>query len=639
MERQLDASAGALLKRSLEERGLKFVMPAQTAAILGEERVRGVRFGDGTEVPADLVVMAVGIRPNAALAKASGIACDRGVLVNDTMQTYDPRIYALGECVQHRGACYGLVAPLFEQAKVVANHLAEFGIGRYAGSQTSTKLKVTGIDLFSAGDFTGGGDTEELVFKDAARGVYKKLVVKGNKIQGAVLYGDTVDGAWYFQLMRDGTAISDFRENLLFGQAHIGDSGTAGADAVTGSGRHGRDLRLQRRLQGRHRQGDRQEEPVHARRGARAHQGVVVVRLVHGPRRAAARQHARRRLLGSAGQEADVPVHDLHARGSARRDRARAVEVDSRRSCSSSSGRRRTAATSAARAQLLPAVRVARRVPGRQAVALHQRARARQHPARRHVFGRAAHVGRCHVGEGAARDRRRRREIRRADGEGHGRPAHRFARRQERGSAERLARSQRGGLRLGPRLRQGAAHGEDLRRQGVVPVRHAGLHGPRHQAGTRDVGLVASAQGEARRVGLPTQLRRGDDQGSGRRVRRLRLRAARRRQRRHQDPRDGFPLQGGHRGRGHRVLLRVLAALPRGSALPRAHGAVDRARRACRTCARRIVDNAKERKALYARFLESQKYSQIDPWAERAAGKQAEEFAPLHAAARPELVS
>ena len=309
----------ALLKRSLEERGLKFVMPAQTAAILGEERVRGVRFGDGTEVPADLVVMAVGIRPNAALAKASGIACERGVLVNDTMQTYDPRIYALGECVQHRGACYGLVAPLFEQAKVVANHLAEFGIGRYAGSQTSTKLKVTGIDLFSAGDFTGGADTEELVFKDAARGVYKKLVVKGNKIQGAVLYGDTVDGAWYFQLMRDGTAISDFRENLLFGQAHIGDSGTAGADAVTRLGGHGRDLRLQRRLQGRHRQGDREEESVHARRGARAYQGVVVVRLVHGPRRAAAREHARRRLLGSAGQEADVPVHDLHARRGARR--------------------------------------------------------------------------------------------------------------------------------------------------------------------------------------------------------------------------------------------------------------------------------------------------------------------------------
>jgi nitrite reductase (NADH) large subunit len=149
------------------------------------------------------------------------------------MQTFDPRIYALGECVQHRGACYGLVAPLFEQAKVLANHLAEFGIGRYAGSQTSTKLKVTGIDLFSAGDFSGGADTEELVFKDAARGVYKKIVVKDDKIRGAVLYGDTVDGAWYFQLLREGTPIADFRESLLFGQAHLGDSGLAGAAGVT----------------------------------------------------------------------------------------------------------------------------------------------------------------------------------------------------------------------------------------------------------------------------------------------------------------------------------------------------------------------------------------------------------------------
>jgi nitrite reductase (NADH) large subunit len=233
MERQLDGAAGGLLKRSLEQRGLKFLMPAQTAAIVGDGRVQGVRFADGTELPADLVVMAVGIRPNIALAKASGIACERGVLVSDTMQTYDPRIYALGECVQHRGTCYGLVAPLFEQAKVLANHLAEFGIGRYPGSQTSTKLKVTGIDLFSAGDFSGGADTEELVFQDAARGVYKKIVVKDNKIRGAVLYGDTVDGAWYFQLLRDGTPIADFRETLLFGQAHLGDSGLGGAGAVT----------------------------------------------------------------------------------------------------------------------------------------------------------------------------------------------------------------------------------------------------------------------------------------------------------------------------------------------------------------------------------------------------------------------
>lgn len=225
MERQLDKAAARLLKQSLEERGLTFLMEAQTEAILGETHVEAVRFKDGKEIAADLVVMAVGIRPNVELAGRIGLHCERGVVVTDTMQTYDPRIYAVGECVQHRGQTYGLVAPLFEQAKVCANHLAMHGIARYEGSLTSTKLKVTGIDLFSAGDFTGGEDTEELLLQDPSRGVYKKVVVRDNRIQGAVMYGDTIDGTWYFELMRDGTDISDFRENLLFGQAHLGDSG------------------------------------------------------------------------------------------------------------------------------------------------------------------------------------------------------------------------------------------------------------------------------------------------------------------------------------------------------------------------------------------------------------------------------
>jgi nitrite reductase (NADH) large subunit len=225
MEKQLDKPAAGLLKRSLEERGLNFLMGAQTEAILGKDKVEGVRFKDGLEIPADLVVMAVGIRPNTELAKQVGLHCERGVVVNDTMQTYDPRVYAVGECVQHRGDTYGLVAPLFEQAKVCANHLAELGYARYEGSVTSTKLKVTGIDLFSAGDFQGDDSTEEMVLQDPGRGVYKKVVLKDNRIQGAVMYGDTIDGSWYFQLMRDNTDISGFRDNLLFGQAHLGDSG------------------------------------------------------------------------------------------------------------------------------------------------------------------------------------------------------------------------------------------------------------------------------------------------------------------------------------------------------------------------------------------------------------------------------
>ena len=232
LERQMDKPASGLLQKSLEEKGLKFLLEKQTQELVKGEsgRVCAVKFKDGETVPADLVVMAVGIRPNTALAESAGLHCHRGIVVNDTMQTFDPRIYAVGECVSHRGIAYGLVAPLFEQAKVCANHLAEHGVARYQGSMTSTKLKVTGIDLFSAGNFMGGEGTEEIVFQDPGRGAYKKLVLKDNKLAGAVLYGDTLDGAWYFELMRDGTDVSDYRDKLLFGRHHIGDSGAGGGD-------------------------------------------------------------------------------------------------------------------------------------------------------------------------------------------------------------------------------------------------------------------------------------------------------------------------------------------------------------------------------------------------------------------------
>jgi nitrite reductase (NADH) large subunit len=232
MERQVDAAAARLLRQSLATRGLAFAMPAETAEIVGADRARAVRLKDGREFPADLVVMAVGIRPNIALAKKAGLYCERGIVVDSTMQSFDGRVYAVGECAQSHGKTYGLVAPLFEQAKVCANHLAQRGYARYAGSLTSTRLKVTGIDVFSAGDFAGGPDAEEIVLQDSTRGVYRKLVVRDNRIEGSVLYGDTVDGAWYFQLMRDRTDISAIRGQILFGQAQLGDSGHAGRNAA-----------------------------------------------------------------------------------------------------------------------------------------------------------------------------------------------------------------------------------------------------------------------------------------------------------------------------------------------------------------------------------------------------------------------
>ncbi len=233
LERQLDKTAADLLQRNLESRGLRFKLKTATQELIGgkDGRVMAVKFKSGEEIPADLVVMAAGIRPNVQLAESAGILCHRGIVVSDTLQTItDPRIYAVGECAAHRGIAYGLVAPLFEQGKVLANHLAQFGIGRYAGSQISTKLKVTGIDLYSAGDFTGGEGTEEIVLSDPFAGVYKKLVIKDEKLIGACLYGDTVDGGWYFKLLREGRAIGDLRDKLMFGEAgsNIGDVGHQG---------------------------------------------------------------------------------------------------------------------------------------------------------------------------------------------------------------------------------------------------------------------------------------------------------------------------------------------------------------------------------------------------------------------------
>ena len=224
MERQLDDVAAGLLRSALEERGLQVRLKAHTQELVGDDagRVQAIRFQDGSELRADLVVMAVGIRPNIELAQQMRLHCERGVVVHDTMQTVtDARIYSVGECAQHRGIAYGLVAPLFEQGQVAANHLAQWGIGRYEGSQTSTKLKVTGIDLFSAGNFMGGEGTEEIVMRDPVGGVYKKLVIQDDKLVGACMVGDTADGNWYFKLLREGCSVAHIRDQLMFGESDV----------------------------------------------------------------------------------------------------------------------------------------------------------------------------------------------------------------------------------------------------------------------------------------------------------------------------------------------------------------------------------------------------------------------------------
>ena len=222
MERQLDPNAAYLLQKAIEKRGIEVLTGANTNAILGDGKVTAVRLEDGRTLPADLVVMAVGIRPNTALAKAAGLEVKRGLVVDDLLRTNDENIFAVGECVEHRGQCYGLVAPLYDMAKTLGAALAGDEVSGYTGSATSTKLKVTGVDLFSAGDFSEGDENDEIVLRDPSRGVYKRVVLRDNRIVGAVLYGDTADGSWYFDLLKKSADITSMRDMLIFGQAYQG---------------------------------------------------------------------------------------------------------------------------------------------------------------------------------------------------------------------------------------------------------------------------------------------------------------------------------------------------------------------------------------------------------------------------------
>lgn len=218
MERQLDASAADLLKTLVERKGIRILLNASTARIHGEGHVEAVELADGTRIEADAVIFAAGIRPNIALAKDAGIAVNRGIVVNDVMQTASPDTYALGECAEHRGTCYGLVEPAYEQARVLARHLA----GRpasYQGSVVSTNLKVSGVSVFSAGDFMGGEGSESLVLTDRRRGTYKKLVIADGRLTGAVLIGDTVDALWYLELIRNREKVVAIRTDMMFGRA------------------------------------------------------------------------------------------------------------------------------------------------------------------------------------------------------------------------------------------------------------------------------------------------------------------------------------------------------------------------------------------------------------------------------------
>ncbi len=224
MERQLDSRASVMLRHSIEAKGISIITEANTAELIGQDgHVSQIKLKDGTILDADLVVFAVGIRPNMALAQSAGLRCNRGVIVNDTMQTFDPSIYAVGECIEHRNQTFGLVEPLWGQAFICATHLAEHGSLTFKAPTVPTQLKVSGCDVFSAGriDLENSEpkeDYEDIILNDEKRQIYKRIIIQKDKMIGAVLFGDTEDGVWYAELIADQSSISSIRNKLLFGR-------------------------------------------------------------------------------------------------------------------------------------------------------------------------------------------------------------------------------------------------------------------------------------------------------------------------------------------------------------------------------------------------------------------------------------
>jgi nitrite reductase (NADH) large subunit len=218
MERQLDAAAAALLWQAVEAHGIRVLLGAETKAVTGATRAEGVQLADGRLLRADLVVVAVGIRPNAELAAGAGLAVNRGIVVDDGLQTSGEGVHAVGECVEHRGQCYGLVEPGYEQARVLARRLAGERAD-YHGSILATNLKVSGVNVFSAGEFLGGAGAEHILLSDPGLRSYRKLVLRDGRLVGAVLFGDTADALWYLDLIRSGDNVERFRDTLMFGRA------------------------------------------------------------------------------------------------------------------------------------------------------------------------------------------------------------------------------------------------------------------------------------------------------------------------------------------------------------------------------------------------------------------------------------
>nr|WP_067285937.1 FAD-dependent oxidoreductase [Marinobacterium profundum] len=219
MNRQLDACAGELLRAELALRGIRFVLGDEVSHFEGSEQLQGAVLKSGTRLDAQLAIIATGITPNCALARSAGLESGRGLRVDDLLRSSDARISALGECIEHRGRTFGLVAPIWEQARLLADRLVRGLATPYRDAPVPTKLKVSGINLFSAGEYLDAPELDSLTLGDSSSCVYRKLLLRDNRLVGVVLYGDVQDGQWYFELMQGQQKLGELLPQLIFGRA------------------------------------------------------------------------------------------------------------------------------------------------------------------------------------------------------------------------------------------------------------------------------------------------------------------------------------------------------------------------------------------------------------------------------------
>jgi nitrite reductase (NADH) large subunit len=220
MNRQLNVSAATFLQRKLESKGLRISTATDVTEIIGSDRVQAVRLRSGDLIPCELLLLAIGIRPNTALARAAGLRTDHGIVIDRQMRTSDPDIYAIGECAELDGNSYGLLSPLHGMAKIAARHLAGDHLAEYGKATIFSRLKISGIDLFVAGNSVGRDSQRKLVFENKANGIYKQIAIKNDRIDGFILMGDIEDGPWFFKQMEEEVDVSADIENLIFGKGY-----------------------------------------------------------------------------------------------------------------------------------------------------------------------------------------------------------------------------------------------------------------------------------------------------------------------------------------------------------------------------------------------------------------------------------